>query len=108
MSIKQHLTWSQSKYPISWSNNSYIWSDVSIIIEAATVIASGDDEWKKWQQHNTVKKRRLIKLLVTVDAVKYSDQKYKKDDIMLSVNDVKLLVDTYITAPTISIELNHG
>ena len=80
--MKTKLTWSQTQYPINWSNNPYIWSDVAVLIEAIQVISGGgpSGDFNQWQQKNPEKKKILIKLMVTIDGLSTSAEKYKNEN----------------------------
>ena len=99
-----HLTWGQSQYPINWSNNPYIWNDVSIVIEAATSAGSGG--FSDWQKKNTDKKKILIKLLCTIDGEKYTQEKYKSDDIELTISDIELLNEKILAPLKLNVTIN--
>ena len=50
MGTRIPLTWSQTTYPINWSNNPYLWSDVAYILEAAGSAKTGQLGLDEWQQ----------------------------------------------------------
>ena len=104
--MKQHLTWSQTQYPINWSSNPYLWSDVSIVIEAVESTGAGSGGFSKWQKENTDKKKTLIKLLCTIDGEKYKEEKYKSEDIELSISDITLLHDKILVPLKINVDFN--
>ena len=94
MSYKHHLAWGESKYPIIWNRNPYIWSDVYVIIEEA--IGKGGGGVYDWQKEHPEKKRKLIKLICTIDHENYKEEKYNNDDVFLTVDDIKIL-EKYVT-----------
>lgn len=97
------LTWSQSTYPINWSDNPYLWSDVAIVIEAVESI--GGSGIQDWQKKNPEKKKRLIKLLVAIDSKKYEQQKYKRESIVLTVKDIRLLEQVVLQKKKVTVEV---
>lgn len=104
---KHHLAWGEKQYPINWSNNPYIWSDVYVIIEAIRSTSAGSGGFTKWQKENPIKKKRLIKLLVTIDDIKYKEEHYVNDDAILTIQDIQLLEKKIITPLGIKIDMKN-
>lgn len=104
--IKHHLAWGEKKYPIIWSNNPYIWSDVYVLIEEA-IGAASSGVFEEWQKKHPEKKKKLIKLLCIVDHETYKQEKYKRDDISLTTKDIKLLEDKLLPQVKLKIELQN-
>ena len=74
---------------IIWKNANWTWSECQLVRD----IVSGalpPDEWQK----NKEKKKQLIRLICKVKKEYFDESKMVRDDLKVSVNDVKLVVKT--------------
>mgnify|MGYP001559162300 CR=1 FL=1 len=74
---------------IWWNNANWTWSECQLVRD----IVSGalpPDEWQK----NKEKKKQLIRLICKVKKEYFDESKMVRDDLKVSVNDVKLVVKT--------------
>jgi hypothetical protein len=107
--MKKHLTWSQTEYPIVWSNNPYTWDDVSVVIEVVKAIGGGSGgmtSLHNWQKKEPEKKKKLIKLLCIIDSDRYKEEKYVDPNVMLTIEAVKLLEEKVLKPLNIEVTIN--
>ena len=80
-----------------WGTNTYKWSDVQLITEVAEVIGGGKSreqrqrDLDKWLDKEPDKKKRLIKLVATIDGQKYTQTK-EVEEVKVEVEDVEILI----------------
>lgn len=91
----EFLKWSDSRVG-TWEGNSFIWKDVFLIDE---IIRSGGGNIQSISQiANKLpkkKKRRLITIILGLKNNEYTQSKYKSDDdYKITVEDIKLLIDS--------------
>ena len=80
-----------------WGDNTYKWSDVQLITEVSEVIGGGKSreqrqrELDKWLDKEPDKKKRLIKLVATIDGQQYTQTK-EVEEVKVKVEDVEILI----------------
>tara|TARA_B100000131_G_scaffold238870_1_gene231095 strand:- start:550 stop:897 length:348 start_codon:yes stop_codon:yes gene_type:complete len=81
-----------------WGTNTYKWSDVQLITEVAEVVGGGGKsrlqrqrDLDKWLDKEPDKKKRLIKLVATIDGQKYTQTK-EVEEVKVEVEDVEILI----------------
>ncbi len=90
--VKQYLTWDQTQYPIQWDNNPYTWDEVFVLIEVLEqVVSGGHTPHDAYHKLEPKKKKILIKLIATVKGEDYKSEKYKQENINLTVEDIQLV-----------------
>ncbi len=91
---KQYIDWEDADF--IWNETEYLWEE--IYIEINDIISSGggsvsqQNKLDDWAKKNPEKKKKLIKLLCTIDEIKYKYEKSKEiKEVKIKVDDVKLL-----------------
>ena len=84
--------WSRAK--LQWKYWNITWADITCFVEAATVIKKGGglDEFYEWQrQQEEEKRKRMVRVVCQVRGTKYTEEHYRNNS-MISVDDVRLVV----------------
>lgn len=85
-----------SKTNVLWPNSNWTWSECFLVQELSRIYESGidasriyeDELWRKEPE----KRQRLIRLICKVKNEEYDEQKQKKENIRIKVDDIKLVV----------------
>lgn len=84
---------------VLWKNANWKWSECQIATELVQlytgVDASRIQEELLWR-NEPEKRKRLIKLICKVKKEEYSEEKEKRDEIRININDIKLVVKSVL------------
>ena len=80
------IKWENANF--SWSNNPFTWEEVELVREAI----SGAIEDQVWNQFDTDKKKRLVKLICKVQGKTIKEEK-EIQNYKIKVSDIKLLAE---------------
>ena len=84
------LTWAEAN--LTWGVNNYSWGDIQLVAEAAAVIITGGDAGlEEWLKQEPKKKKRLVKLIATVQGREYVETK-EVEEVKVNIEDVELLI----------------
>ncbi len=104
-----------------WGNNSFTWSDVSLAIEVAKIIDTGNTGRSASVRSTTYKhkkerldklfkdeekKKRFIHLICRIKGEKVYDDKVEVKDIDIKVEDAELVVETIVKKVKMEIKEN--
>ena len=77
----------------TWDGNSFKWDEITLVTELVSEGASVPEILGLVQDFESEKRRRFIKLVCKVKGIEtYSGQKTVRDDIVISTEDVQLVV----------------
>lgn len=97
--VKKYLTWEQTEYPIRWDDAKnpqgllYTWDEVFVLIEILEGVKGGHKDYHDAYKHlKPEKKKTLIKLVARVKGEEYKEEKYKQEDIDVTIEDIELVM----------------
>ena len=82
------ITWDKAN--VIWSNNSFTWDEVQLVIEA--IKGGVSEDLMPWTKFDDEKKKRLIKLICKVQGKTIKEEK-EIQDYKIKVSDIKLLAE---------------
>lgn len=89
---KIQRTWLECDFTWGSPPDPFTWDDVWLIIEAGNVIiGGGQKDWNKWQKKELEKKKKLIKLICTINGERFKESKYV-NSISIEIKDMELLL----------------
>jgi hypothetical protein len=99
MARKRYLRWNELR---RWRHTNKIWSDVSILLEAANAVGGGGgigsiaintDPWSKLRKDlGDEKTKRVIELYCNYKGIEYKESREIDDAVKVSVSDFQIFV----------------
>jgi hypothetical protein len=94
--MKVYLKWEDIRVG-KWDSNPFTWDDVAIIEE---ILSGGTDGYNPYDVYREIekksddKKKKIVKIIAKLEGKEFSEEKYKKKKVKVTIKDVKILFES--------------